>query len=151
MICVASLTAQKNTLPDVNLKTLQGKSVSASQISNGGNPIVIIYWSTSCHHTINGLEEIADVYSDWQEETKVKVIAMSSDDKRSSGKVPAFYNAKGWEFECYLDENGDFKRAMNVINAPHIMVLDGNLNIIFNKSSYGIGDEDLIYEKLTNR
>ena len=53
----------------------------------------------------------------------VKIIAISTDDARNSSKVPAFVNGRAWDFEVYLDPNGDFKRAMNVNNVPHVFVI----------------------------
>lgn len=142
---------QTKKLPDIDLKTIDGTTISASTITNGGAPLVLIFWSTTCHHTINGLDEISDLYIDWQEETNVKVVIISTDDRRSSGKVPSFVNGKGWEFECYVDDNGEFRRAMNVLGAPHLMILDANLEIIFNQSTYNIGDEEVIYKYISNQ
>ena len=150
MIYGTLLSAQKNQLPDVKLKNIEGNSVSTTTISNNDSPLVIIFWSTTCHHTINGLDEISDLIPDWEEAIKFKIIIISTDDTRSSGKVPAFVNGKGWEFECYIDENGDFRRAMNVNNAPHILILDNDNNTLFNQSTFNIGDEEIIYKHLEN-
>ena len=82
-------------------------------------------------------------YDDW--EIVTQVIIISTDDSRSCGKVPSFVNGKGWEFDSYLDKNGDFRRAMNVLSNPHVLVFDKKGEIIFNQSSYHIGDEEVIY------
>lgn len=142
------LSAQNNQLPDVKIKNINGSKVSASTISNNAAPMAIIFWSTTCHHTINGLDEIAELIADWEEEIKFKMIIVSTDDTRSSGKVPAFVNGKGWDFDCYLDENGGFRRALNVNNAPHILVLDSNYKTIFSQPTFNIGDEEVIYNHL---
>jgi len=47
-----------------------------------------------------------------------------------------------------LDPNGDFKRAMNVQNAPHVFVLDGEGKIVYNHAGYTDGGEEDIYEAL---
>ena len=146
----ALLSAQNNQLPDIKIKTINGTKISASTISDKGVPLVIIFWSTTCHHTINGLDEISDLIVDWEEEVKFKMIIVSTDDTRSSGKVPSYVNGKGWDFDCYLDENGDLRRAMNVNNAPHILVLDSNYKTIFSQPTFNIGDEEVIYNHLKN-
>jgi hypothetical protein len=48
----------------------------------------------------------------------------------------------------YLDINGDFKRAMNVNNVPHVFLLDGNGKIVLQHNSYTPGDEDELYEQI---
>ena len=48
-----------------------------------------------------------------------------------------------------LDPNGDFKRAMNVQNVPHVFVLDGKGKIVYNHAGYVDGGEEDIYEALS--
>ena len=51
------------------------------------------------------------MYEDWQEETGVKVIAVSIDDARNMSKVKPKVNALLWDYEIYCDPNGDFKES----------------------------------------
>lgn len=142
-----------NTLPDETIKTLDGQLFQASEISNEGNPIIISFWATWCKPCIVELMNIADEYEDWQDETGVKLVAVSIDDSKTSARVTPFINAKGWEFEFYLDENGDFKRAMNVNNPPHTFLIDGNGQVVWQHNGYAPGDEEELYElvqKLAN-
>jgi len=90
--------------------------------------------------------DIADVYEDWVEETGVKLIAISIDDARNSGKVAPYVNGKGWEYEVYIDSNQDFKRALNVNNVPHTFLVNGKGEIVWQHNSYSEGDEDELYE-----
>jgi len=50
-------------------------------------------------------------------------------------------NGKGWEFDVLLDENGDFKRAMNVNVPPHTFILNGKGEIVWQHVGYLEGDE----------
>ena len=61
-------------------------------------------------------------------------------------RVGPFVNGKGWEFEFYLDTNGDFKRAMNVINVPHTFLLDGTGKVVWQHTTYAEGDEEELFE-----
>jgi hypothetical protein len=62
--------------------------------------------------------------------------------------VAPFVNAKGWEYEIYLDPNGDFKRAMNINMVPHTFLLNGNKEIVDQHTSFAPGDEDNLFEKV---
>jgi hypothetical protein len=81
------------------------------------------------------LNAIAEVYDDWQEETGVKVIAVSIDDSRNAAKVAPFANGKDWPFEIYLDTNSDLKRALNVNAIPHTFLLNANKEIVWQHTS----------------
>jgi thiol-disulfide isomerase/thioredoxin len=147
----ATLFAQGETVsqvPAVNLKTLDGGNFNTADIDNAGDPIIISFWATWCKPCIKELSNIAELYPDWQEETGVKLIAISIDDKRNSNKVAPFVNGKGWEYEVYIDENSDLKRAMNVVNVPHTFLLDGDRQVVFQHTTYTDGDEETLYEHI---
>jgi len=78
----------------------------------------------------------------------MKLIAISIDDARTSAKVSTDVKSKGWKYEIYLDENQDFKRAMNVNNVPHTFLIDGKGEIVWSHNSYSEGDEELLYENV---
>ncbi len=136
------------SLPDVQLKDLRGQSVSSSTFNNDGKPMVINFWATWCKPCIQELNNINDLYTDWQDETGVKVIAISIDDSRNSRKVAPFVKGRAWEYEVYLDENSDFKRAMGVNNPPHTFLLDGNGKIVYEHNGYAPGDENKLFQEI---
>ena len=144
---VISITTQaQEKMPAIQIKDMQGNSIDASTLSNDGKPIVISFWATWCKPCIRELTGIHDMYPDWQEETGVKVIAISIDDSRQSAKVRPFITSQGWEYEVYLDENSDLRRSLNVNNIPHTFLLDGEGNIVWQHNGYIPGDEDHLYE-----
>lgn len=135
-------------LPSVNVKTLDGKTFSTGDLDNDGKPIIISFWATWCKPCVLELSTIAELYGDWQEETGVKLVAISIDDARNVAKVPPFVNGKDWDYEVYLDANADFKRAMNVNSVPHTFLLNGQKQVVFQHNAYAPGDENHLYEKV---
>ena len=129
-------------VPSVEVKTLDGKTVNMSEISNDGKPIIITFWATWCKPCIKEHDAINDVYEDWVDETGVKMIAISIDNARSSKRVAPTVNGKSWEFEVLLDENSDLKRAMNVNVPPHTFIVNGEGNIVWQHVGYLDGDEE---------
>ena len=142
--------AQNRTLPSVEVKTLDGKNMNIQEIENSGKPIVINFWATWCKPCKKELNTIAEVYEEWQEETGVKLIAISIDDTRSMSKVAPYVNSADWDYEIYLDQNSDLKRAMGVSTVPHTFLLDGEKNIVWQHRGYVEGDEENLLEEIKN-
>ncbi|HET6243221.1 MAG: TlpA family protein disulfide reductase [Bacteroidetes bacterium] len=143
---VLAQESKARKIPASELKTLDGKTFHTENFSNNGKPIFISFWATWCSPCKKELNAIAERYEEWQEQTGVKVIAISIDDARNTNKVGPYVNGRNWEFEVYLDTNQDFKRAMNVNNVPHSFLLNGNGEIVWQHNSYSDGDEIKIYE-----
>ena len=140
--------AQNRTLPSVDVKTLEGDALNIQKVENKGNPIVISFWATWCKPCKKELNNIAEVYEDWQDETGVKLIAISIDDTRSMGKVAPYVNSSDWDYQVYLDPNGDLKRAMGVSTVPHTFLLNGKNEIVWQHRGYVEGDEDELLEQI---
>ena len=135
-------------LPDVGIKTLNGKTIRTSSFSNNGKPYLICFFATWCKPCKSELDALSEVYSEWQKETGVKIIAVSIDDPKTSGKISPFVKSNDWDFEFYHDENMDLKRALNVICSPHVFLVNADNIIVWQHNSYKQGDEDEIYSKI---
>lgn len=133
-------------LPSVTLKTIDGKSVNTAKLNNDGKPFIISFFATWCKPCQRELDAINEKIADWEDETGVKIIAVSIDQGQNIDKVKPLVDSKGWEYEVLLDPNSDFKRAMNVSLIPHVFVIDGKGNIAFQHSGYTDGSEEHLIE-----
>ncbi|RPG52405.1 MAG: TlpA family protein disulfide reductase [Flavobacteriales bacterium TMED84] len=150
MFLIAGVTclAQIKSLPSVNVTTLEGNQFNFKNIDNNNNPIIISFWATWCKPCTKELNNIAEIYEDWQDETNVKLVAVSIDDRRSQSKVAPYVNSSGWEYEIYIDSNSDLKRAMGVTTVPHTFLLDKNKQIIWQHRGYVEGDEYELFDEI---
>lgn len=135
-------------LPSVVLKDINGKSVDTALLQNDGKPFIISFFATWCKPCNRELKAISEVYADWQEETGVKVIAISIDQAQNIQKVKPLVDGNGWEYEVLLDPNSDFKRAMGVNLIPHVFIVDGDGKIAMSRSGYTEGGEEHLIEKV---
>jgi peroxiredoxin len=136
----------ERTIPSVDIKTMTGEKFNTSSIDNAGKPMIISFFALWCKPCMKELTAISDVYQDWQDETGVKLVAISIDDARSTANVMPTVNGNGWEYEFYCDANGDFKRAMGVNMIPHVFVLDGEKKVVYQHTSYAEGGENELFE-----
>lgn len=132
-------------IPNVILKNLENESVSIQKLANSNNIKIFSFWATWCVPCINELDAIADVYEEWQDETNVELIAISTDDARTKNRVIPLVNGKDWEYQILIDDNQDLKRALNINVLPYIMVVK-NGEIVHARTGYTPGSEDELYE-----
>ena len=145
-VCLAQ--DKTNTFPSIDIKSIEGKLVNTDLFENDNQPIVVSFWATWCKPCAKELDAITEVYEEWQDETGVKVIAISIDDARNAAKVAPYANGKDWPFEIYVDANSDLKRALNVNAIPHTFLLNANKEIVWQHTSYFDGDEEELYEEI---
>ncbi len=140
-----SLSVFAQTVPSASLLDLDYQTVNSSAISrNNGAPVVLIFWATWNANSKKFLAEVSDVYFEWQSTKGAKVTIVSIDDQRNMHKVKPYLDSKGWEYEAFIDPNQDLKRAMNVNSAPHVFILNGQGNIIWETSQ--VNDHSTISE-----
>ena len=143
-----ALVGRSQSLPNVSLKDLEGNTVETSKTWQAEGPTVFCFWATWCSPCKRELNNYAELYDDWKEETGVKIIAVSIDDQRSVNRVAPYVNSVGWDYEVLLDPNRDFARALNVNNVPHTFVVDSEGNVVWDHNNYADGDEEELYETL---
>ena len=145
MVCALAVQAQ---LPKTTLKDINGKEVSTDTLSNQGRPFIIDFFATWCKPCNRELDAISEVYEDWQQETGVKIIAVSLDQAHNINKVKPLVDNHGWEYEVLLDPNGDLKRAFGIQTIPYVLIVDGQGNIVYKHQGYTDGAEMELIEKV---
>ena len=141
-------TAAKAQLPSVLLKNTEGKTIDTAKLDNEGKPFVISFFATWCKPCNRELKAISEQYADWQDETGMKVVAISIDQAQNINKVKPMVDAEGWEYEVLLDPNSDFRRALGIQMIPHVLIIDGKGKIVESRSGYTEGAENHIIEKI---
>ncbi|MDR0830347.1 MAG: TlpA family protein disulfide reductase [Prevotellaceae bacterium] len=144
-IFTANLFAQ---LPAVTLKTLDGKTVNTAELNNDGKPFIISFFALWCKPCQRELKAIAEVYDEWQEETGVKIFAVSVDEAQNIHKVKPLVDQNQWEYEILLDPNSDFKRALGINMIPATFIYDGNGKLVEKRVGAPEGSEEYLIEKV---
>ena len=139
---------EKSDLPNITLKTLDGKSINISEISNDGKPIVFLFCYKGCVNCVKEHDNISEVYDEWVDETGVKIYSIYIDDARHSAGLKPYVDGKNWPFEAIHDVNRDLYRAFNVTACPHTLLFNGDGKLVWQHNSYFNGCEDVLYQEI---
>lgn len=149
ILVIASFnTFAQKSIPDINIQDLKGKYISAKSILKPNKPTIISFWATWCKPCLQEIHSVNQNIEEWRKEVNFDFIAISTDDSRSKNKVFNLKSIKKWQFDVFIDENGDLQRAMNVLNIPYTIILDKNHKIIYQHTAYAPGDEEEYFEVL---
>lgn len=141
------LVNAQDTLPTSEIKTLDGDTTTLEKLSKENDLMLISLWATWCVPCKNELDAINEVYIDWQDETNVKLFAISVDDARTVSRVKPLVNGKAWDFSVLLDTNNDLKRELGASTVPLTLIIK-NGKIVYRHSGYTPGSEDELFEEI---
>jgi len=141
---------QNTTLPEVNLKNLDGMTVLASDIKSPGQITVIVFWKSNVKECCNQLCAINELYNESLKDKGVKVAAICMDGTGGFQHVKPFVYGHNFSFEIYIDTNGDFKRSMNVPSVPYTIIYDKVGKPFCKWAGYCEGIEHLMKNEIEN-
>lgn len=148
-ILVAPLFGQGVALPDANIKSLEGQTISFKEAVSADGLTIVSFWATWCAPCKKELDAIAEIYDQWLENYKVRLVAISVDDARAAAKVKPMVAEKGWPYEIFIDTNQELMRALHFQTVPYTIIVDSKGEIVYNHSGYLPGDEIELEEKIS--
>ena len=140
-VIALSFTESSRQLPNVNVKTLDGKSINIQEYAKNGKITVISFWATWCSPCKRELDAISELYPEWVDQYNVEVIAISTDNARALTKVRPLVEQKGWEFEVLSDSKQELQQALNFQAIPQTFVINQEGEIVSQHEGYKPGDE----------
>jgi cytochrome c biogenesis protein CcmG, thiol:disulfide interchange protein DsbE len=144
LLPVLRLSAQTASIPTVDLRDLNGKIVSSATIAQPGQATLIVFWKSSSGKCCDNLDKLQEAWEETLTRYGVKMVAICVDCNGSWTQVKPIVNGNSWDFDNYVDVNGDFKRAMNVGDAPCTLLFDGSQNQVCRYNGACAGSQEFI-------
>ncbi len=139
--------AQKQ-LPDLTLKTLEGKPINAKKLAEKDKLTIISFWATWCAPCQKELQAIAPKYADWQTKYKTNLVAVTIDNAQGLPKVKPMVAQKKWKYTVVSDVNSQLLAQLGGQNVPFTVIVDAKGNIVYTHNGYKDGDELELEKKI---
>ena len=136
--------AQTNNIPNVDLRDTDGNRITSAEIIQPGAATLVVFWKSNNSQCCTNLENLEEAWSETLRNQGVRMVVICTDCNGNWSNIKPVVNGNGWEFETYVDVNGDFKRAMNVGEGPCTMLFDNDENMVCRYNSTCTGGPDYI-------
>ena len=140
--------SQHASFPALELYTMDGTKIMFSDVTNNDQPMVVIFWKSNLKECCNQLCAINELYSENLKAKGVKVVAVCIDCSGGFQHIKPFVYGHNFDFEIYIDLNGDIRRSMNVPSVPFTILYDKNMQPYCKWAGYCSGIEHLLSDKI---
>jgi thiol-disulfide isomerase/thioredoxin len=138
----------QQSVPSTIIKDLKGKSVDIASYVGQDRPTILTFWASWCAPCKKELDNIADLYPDWQEEFEVDLVAVTIDASQDISKARSMVASKAWDYTILSDPNQSLLRALNFQTIPQTFLVNKKGEIVYAHSGYLDGDEYELEEEL---
>ncbi|OUR99324.1 hypothetical protein A9Q86_12165 [Flavobacteriales bacterium 33_180_T64] len=142
------LKLETNKIPSVTIKTLDGERIDSHSIISNEKPTLFVFWATCCAPCKKELSAISNVYEQWENETKINIVAVSVDLPQYANRVAPFVKSNNWDFDVFLDVERNLMHKMNASSTPHSFLINNSGEIVWEKQGFVSGDEVEIIERI---
>jgi cytochrome c biogenesis protein CcmG, thiol:disulfide interchange protein DsbE len=147
LFVLGSVKAQ-DAIPDITLYDINGNKVNLSDYATDGKIQIFSFWATWCVPCKEELNNIAEIYAEWQEDYNVEIIAVSIDDAKTRANVKSYAEGQGWTYTVLLDSNKDLQRMLGGQSVPFTVITDKSGVITDKHTGYIEGDEYVLEDKI---
>ena len=144
LISMSVSFAQTNSLLSTDLKTLDGITISSDEAIIPGSQTLLVLWGSGSNQCAQNLENLQDLWFESLKDAGVDFVSVCIDANGYYSKIKPYVYGNGWEFDTYIDVNGDFKRTIGVNELPCTILLDSRNNQIVRYEGFPAESEDIL-------
>ena len=148
LVSVMFAHSQNSSLPAMDIYTLDGAMIKASDISNEGKIMVIVFWRTYNKDGRNQMQMLNEVYQEKYKEKDVKFIAICTDCIGKIGHIRPIVYGQDIEMDVYIDKNGELSRSLAISSTPYTVLFDRQMNVHCKYYGYCANGDEMVCKKI---
>ena len=138
------LGAQSYDIPNTELRDIDGYPVTSDQVIQAGSATLLVFWNAGSRECCENIDLMNEAWAESLRKQGIKMVAISAGCNGSWSQVKPIVQGNGWEFEAYIDVNGDFLRAMCIGEMPCAMLFGEDKELLCRYNSGCTGSQDFI-------
>jgi len=136
----------QNTVPNIKLKKLNGKSVLLQEYLKEG-PVLINFWATWCAPCKKEMVYL-DQFEKKYVENGFSILSISTDSQKSLSQVRSYIRSKKYTFDVFQDPNSQIFKKLNGNIMPTNILIDKNGKVLWRHYGYLPGDEKILEKEI---
>lgn len=121
---------------DLKVYDLDGNPKTLGEIIDHEGLVLLDFWATWCKPCIMELNTLKVESPAWKEEYNAKVVLISIDDTSKIEKIKLMAEKKGWDYELYIDKDGESKAKMDVYQIPNMFLVNKEGEVLLHELGY---------------
>ena len=119
---VTAISAQKS-IPSVEIKTLDGKTVNIQKYTQSGKITVLSFWATWCKPCREEMPSMEVLYKNFEKDGLV-ILAVSIDRVTTKKEIPPFVKGLNLTFPVLVDSWGQTDKRYKLMGVPETYIID---------------------------
>ena len=148
LISLNKLDSQQLQLPRLALDDVNGNKIELQSICDTNELVLISFWATWCPPCLKELNAIHKLYSEWQINYNLTLLAVSIEPPGDKEKVKNKVSGYGWRYQILLDDKELFFDSMNLENPPSVLLINKNVEVVWSHKGCKSGDEIELENKI---
>ena len=125
-------------MPDFALENAEGKEVSLYNTLNDSTVVIVDFWATWCGPCCLELPHLDTLQIKYK---NLKVLAITTDGRRTMQKAIDYIANKGYTFTILMDSSREVQKLLEVEAIPETFIIKPGGEIYYQHTGYKAGDE----------
>lgn len=134
-------------MPDFSLENAAGQEISLYSTLNDSTVVIVDFWATWCGPCCQELPHLDSLHNKYP---NLKVLAITTDGRRTMQKAKDYIKDKGYNFTILMDYKRQVQRLLKVDAIPVTFIVRPNGEIQYKHVGYKPGDEKELEAELLN-
>ena len=146
LIAISTLRGQPGSLPALNLRDLDGRTLTWEMLLGRG-PVLVDFWALWCAPCLKALPHLNELQQQYQEQG-LTVLLVNIDSENSRSKVRRYIRSRNYRFTVAHDPTQELLRRMSGRTLPYTLLVSTTGRITYRHTGFMPGDDQRLAEEV---